>query len=47
MGREQRVGRKDQMVEEVDEDGEDLCSILEGDIGTWRIALALSIVYPC
>lgn len=45
MAQERKVERKDLMVEEVDEDGEVLCSILEVETGSWNIVLAVSEVY--
>jgi hypothetical protein len=35
----------DRMVEVVDGGGGDLCSILEGDTGIWRLMLALSMYF--
>jgi hypothetical protein len=37
MGLGRRVEMRDRMVEEVDGDGEVLCSILEVEIGIWRL----------
>ena len=46
-GRERRGGTMGRRVEVADGDGVGLCSILESDIGIWRVILALSMYFGC